>query len=109
MIFRGIALLFAWQQAFGYTLASELHWPDSVLCVGFLSPHQRHPKPRTAKNFGPVEWLPDHHLDDDPLLPELLPQGVREMSAKDSATIEKWFGARGQFPSMKIATGELGF
>lgn len=23
-------------------------------------------------------------------------------------TIEKWFGARGKFPSMKIATGELG-
>ena len=55
-----------------------------------------------------MELLLDHHLDDDPLLSELLPQGVREMSAKDLATIEKWFGARGKFPAMKIATGELG-
>ena len=117
VIFHAIALLFAWKQAFGYTLASELHRPDSVLCVGFMGKERyaclacitRHPKPWTAKNFGPVEWLPDHHLDDDPLLSELLPQGVREMSAKDLATIEKWFGARGKFPSMKIATGELGF
>ena len=36
VIFRAITLLFAWKQAFGYTLASELHRPDSVLCVGFM-------------------------------------------------------------------------
>ena len=77
--------------------------------IACLTRITRHPKPWTAKNFGPVEWLPDYDLDDDPLLSELLPQGVREMSAKDLATIEKWFGARGKFPSMKIATGELGF
>ena len=96
VIFRAIALLFAWKQAVGYTLASELHRPDSVLCVGFMGKERyaclsritRRPKPWTAKNFGPVEWLPDHHLDDDPLLPELLPHGAREMSARDLATIE---------------------
>jgi hypothetical protein len=93
VIFRNLALLFAWKQTFGYTLASELHWPDSVLCVGFMGKERyaclaritRHPKPWTATNFGPVEWLPNHHLDDD-----------------------KWFGAYGKFPAMKIATGELG-
>ena len=60
VIFRAIALLFAWKQAFGYTLASELHRPDSVLCVGFMGKERyaclsritRHPKPWTAKNFG---------------------------------------------------------
>ena len=65
VIFHAIALLFAWKQAFGYTLASELHRPDSVLCVGFMGKERyaclacitRHPKPWTAKNFGPVEWL----------------------------------------------------
>ena len=106
----------AWKQALGFTLASELYQPDSVYCVGFMGKERhaclaritRHPKPWTAKNFGPVEWLPDLARWIR-CSPELLPQGVREMSAKDLATIEKWFGARGKFPAMKIATGELGF
>ena len=115
VIFRNIALLLAWKQALGFTLASELYEPDAVFCVGFMGKERhaclariaRAPKPWTARNFGEVEWQPDSSID--PMLAELLPQGVREMSAKDLATIEKWFGARGKFPSMKIATGELGF
>jgi hypothetical protein len=103
-----------WKQALGFTLASELCQPDSVYCVGFMG-RERHaclaritrtPKPWTAKNFGPVGWLPDSSID--PMLSGLLPEGVREMSAKDLATIEKWFGVCGKFPAIKIATGELG-
>ena len=115
VIFRNLALFMAWKQALGFTLASELYQPDSVYCVGFMGKErhaclariERTPKPWTARNFGPVEWLPESSID--PMLSELLPQGVREMSEKDLATIEKWFGARGKFPSMKIATGEVGF
>ena len=63
-------------------------------------------KPWTAKNFTPVEWLPDSSID--PMLSELLPQGAREISAKDLATLEKWFGARGKFPAVEIGTGKMG-
>jgi hypothetical protein len=42
------------------------------------------------------------------MLADLLPRGARDMSARDLATIEKWFGARGKFPAVKIETGELG-
>ena len=66
----------------------------------------RMPKPWTAKNFEPVEWLPDSSID--PMLSGLLPQGAREMSATDLVTLEKWFGARGKFTAVKIETGEMG-
>lgn len=113
-IFRNFELFMTWKQALGFTLASELYQPDSVYCVGFMG-RERHaclaritrtPKPWTVKNFGPVEWLPDSSID--PMLSGMLPQGVREMNAKDLSTLEKWFGARGKFPAIKIATGELG-
>jgi hypothetical protein len=114
MIFHNLELFMAWKQALGFTLASELYQPDSVYCVGFMG-RERHaclariaraPKPWAAKNFGPVEWLPDSSID--PMLSGLLPRGVREMSAKDLVTLEKWFGVCGKFPAIKIATGELG-
>ena len=114
VIFRNLALFMAWKQALGFTLASELYEPDSVYCVGFMGKERhaclariaRAPKSWTAKNFGAVEWLPDSSID--PMLADLLPRGVRDMSARDLATIEKWFGARGKFPAVKIQTGELG-
>lgn len=113
-ILRNLALLLAWKQASAFTLASELYEPDSVYCVGIgykerhacLARIAREPKPWTARNFGPVEWLPDASID--PALKELLPQGVREITARDLATLEKWFGAKGKFPAVKITTGELG-
>ncbi|MGO9172196.1 MAG: hypothetical protein ACLP7P_09555 [Rhodomicrobium sp.] len=109
-----LALCMAWKQALGFTLASELYEPDSVYCVGFM-PKERHaclarirrePKPWTAMNFGEVEWLPDSSID--PTLFDLLPRGAREMTARDLATLEKWFGSRGKFPAVKVNTGELG-
>ncbi len=115
VIFRNLALFLAWKQALGFTLASELYEPDSVYCVGFLPKERfaclarirREPKPWTAKNFGAVEWLPEASID--PVLFDLLPCGVREMTARDLVTLDKWFGANGKFPAVKIATGELGF
>ncbi len=41
------------------------------------------------------------------VLLELLPKGVREISAKDVAMLEKLFGVRGKIPAMKMETGEL--
>ena len=44
----------------------------------------------------------------DPALTEMLPKGAREITAKDMATLQKWFGAKGKFPAVNIATGEFG-
>ncbi|MGO9545208.1 MAG: hypothetical protein ACLPPF_10480 [Rhodomicrobium sp.] len=111
---RNLSLFMAWKQALGFTLASELYEPDSVYCVGLfpkerlacLARIRREPKPWTAKNFGAVEWLPESSID--PMLLDLLPRGAREITSRDLATLEKWFGLKGKFPAAKIETGELG-
>ncbi len=114
IILRNLALFMAWKQTAAFTLASELYEPDSVYCVGIgykeryacLARIRREPKPWTAKNFGEIEWLPEISID--PMLSDLLPRGGYEMTARDLATLEKWFGARGKFPAVKIETGEIG-
>jgi len=30
------------------------------------------------------------------------------MTSRDLATLNKWFGAKGKFPAVKIETGEVG-
>ena len=114
VVLRNLSLFLAWKQALGFTLASELYEPDSVYCAGLfpkqriacLARIKREPKPWTAKNFGRVEWLPEASID--PMLLNLLPRGAREITTRDLATLEKWFGAKGKFPAVKIKTGELG-
>jgi hypothetical protein len=113
-ILRNLSLFMSWKQALGFTLASELYEPDSIYCAGIF-PKERHawlarinrePKPWTAKNFGAVEWLPEDTID--PALLDLLPRAGRAMTNRDLAALEKWFGANGKFPAVKIETGELG-
>jgi hypothetical protein len=114
VILRNLSLFMAWKQALGFTLASEIYEPDAVYCAGImlkerhacLARIKREPRPWTAKNFGSVEWVPESSID--PVLLDLLPRGAREMTARDLDTLEKWFGAEGKFPAVKIATGELG-
>jgi hypothetical protein len=114
VILRNLTLFMAWKQAFGFTLASEIFEPDAVFCVGItykeraacLARIRREPKPWTAKTFGGIEWLPESSID--PVLLDMLPKGAREIGAGDLATLDKWFGAAGKFPAVKLATGELG-
>ncbi|MGA7328389.1 MAG: hypothetical protein WBX25_28835, partial [Rhodomicrobium sp.] len=114
VIFHNLSLFMAWKQALGFTLASELIEPDSVYCVaimpresvGCIARIRREPRPWTRANFGEVEWLPESAID--PMLIDLLPKGAREMTAKDIATLEKWFGKDGKFPALNMVTGELG-
>ncbi|MGA7329107.1 MAG: hypothetical protein WBX25_32620, partial [Rhodomicrobium sp.] len=113
-VLRALALFMAWKQALAFTFASEIYQPDAVYCVGIspkercacISRIKREPKPWTTKNFGEVEWLPESSID--PMMIDLLPSGAREMTAKDLATVDKWFGARGKFPAVHIPTGEIG-
>jgi len=114
VVLRNLSLFMAWKQALGFTLASEIYEPDAVYCAGVMLKERhaclarinREPKPWTAKNFGSVEWLPESSID--PVLLDLLPRGAREITARDLQTLEKWFGAKGKFPAVKITTGELG-
>ncbi len=114
VILRNLSLFMAWKQALGFTLASELYNPDSVYCAGIMLKERhaclaritREPKPWTANNFGLVEWLPESSID--PVLLDLLPRGAHEMTSRDLRTLDNWFGTKGKFPAVKIATGELG-
>lgn len=111
-VLRRLTLFMSWKQAISFTFASELTKPDAVVCIG-VSQGERHaclarisrePRPLTAANFGEVEWLPDSAID--PALAGLLPSGAQAITAKDMATLEKWFGPRGWFPAAPIASGE---
>jgi hypothetical protein len=114
VIFRNLSLFMAWKQALGFTLASELTEPDAVYCVGIttkkryacLARVRREPKPWAANNFGKTERLSEGSID--PMLLDLPPRGARVITARDVTTFEKWFGAKGKFPAVKIETGERG-
>ena len=113
-VFRALSLFMSWKQALGFTFASEIYEPDAVYCMGVtykerlncLARIRREPKPWSAKNFGEIEWLPTASID--PTLTDLLPRGAREITSRDLTTVEKWFGAKGKFPAVKIETNGLG-
>jgi hypothetical protein len=104
----------AWKQAFAFTLASEIVFPDAVQCVG-ITFHERHaclsriarePRPWTKQSFGPVEWLSPNMIGRDIL--SLLPEGSLALAIADISELQAWFGARGKFPAMRVGTGRTG-
>jgi hypothetical protein len=105
---RRIATFMAWKQAVGFTLASELHQPDCVYCLGVthkelrvcFSRIRREPRPWTEESFGPVEWGDRSQVGQE--LIDLLPTGAREISAAEIAMLDKWFGPEGRFPAVRI-------
>jgi hypothetical protein len=113
-VFRALSLFMAWKQALGFTFASEIYQPDAVYCLGITYKERatclaricREPRPWSAKNFRGVEWLPSTSID--PVLIDLLHRGAREITSKDQQILDKWFGGRGKFPALQVATGELG-
>jgi len=110
---RRVGTFMAWRQALAFSLAVELVEPDAVYCVGISARARHHcqsritrtPKPWTKANFGPVEWLPESAID--PALAELLPVQPRPLTPKEVAAADKWFGTKGKFPAIHIATGEV--
>jgi hypothetical protein len=38
----------------------------------------------------------------------MLPRGAREITVRDLATLDKWFGLKRKFLAVKIAPGEVG-
>jgi len=110
---KRVSAFMAWKQAMGFSLASELMEPDCVYCLGVwgnevhgcLARIRRHPRPWTTANFGPVEWLDRPQIGQEMI--DLLPQGPRAMTPKETAMLHKWFGPEGKFPAVHLPTGEL--
>ena len=113
-MFRRIASLMAFKMAAAFTLAVELVEPDCLTCVGVSHSEvqtcaldiTRAPRPWTASSFGALEWLPRSSISAEIL--DLLPRGRHEVTAKDIAAMDKWFGVRGRFPLVHIESGKLG-
>ena len=113
IILGNLATYMAWKQALAFTIACELLSPDCVWCCGIarterhacISPIVHRSRPWTARNFGPVEWLPVAAID--PIIAGLLPLRSRAMSPKEIAGLQEWFGAAGKFPAVHIESGEV--
>lgn len=112
-VLRALGTFMVWKQASALTFAAELQEPDSVSCAGIsaseriacLARIRRHPRPWTARSFGPVEWLPEVSID--PAIAALLPRGPRALTPKEVAAANTWFGTEGKFPAVHIASGEI--
>jgi hypothetical protein len=110
---RRVSAFMAWKQALGFTLASELIEPDCVYCLGVtpkevlacFSRISRQPRPWTKGNFGPIEWIDRTQIGQEMI--DLLPQGPRAMTPKETAMLEKWFAPEGRYPAVHLPTGEL--
>lgn len=103
----------SWKQAVSFTFVSELLEPDCIYAVGVshrevtgcLSVITRQQRPWSKSNFGPVQWLERSQIGEE--LPALLPRGARELTKRDIAELEDWFGRDGKFPALHIASGQL--
>ena len=110
---RRLSTFMVWRQALGFTMAVETYEPDAVYCVGVgqderhncLARINRHPRPWTARNFGPVEWLPPASID--PAVIAMLPTAPRPVTPKEISALDKWFGASGKFPAVHIESGQI--
>ncbi len=113
VVLRVLSTFLVWKQALAFVWTSELVEPDCVYAVGIskgerhacLSRIRRSPKPWTAGNFGPVEWLPASSID--PAMVAMFPAGPRALTPKDVAACESWFGANGRYPAVHVPTGEI--
>lgn len=99
----------AWKLSPGFVMASELHEPDAVLSIGLMrdeywaliSVIERKPL-----SFGTPKSVLRENMD--PEIFKLQPRGSRTITSARMKELELWFGVRGKFPAVKIATGEMG-
>jgi hypothetical protein len=101
----------AWKLSPGFTLASELHEPESVYVAGIMhreqhgliSLTQRLPPNRTGTYevvFTEPRWLTREELGDD--IPSLLPRGSRVITTAREKELRQWFGHDGKFPAVLL-------
>ena len=108
-----IATFMQWKQADAVILAVETAHPNGVYAVGLskgercncMAHFDHTPKPWTARNFGPVKWLPDTFIQ--PEIAALLPASPRAMTPKEISGLQEWFGVHGRFPAVHIESREV--
>jgi hypothetical protein len=99
----------AWKLSPGFILASELHEPDAVLCLG-LQPNEYwvlialiERKPLT---FSTPKFVKRENMD--PVMLDLLPRGSRTITKARAKELAQWFGPNGKFPAVHIESGVIG-
>lgn len=98
----------AYKLSFGFTLASEMHEPDSVMAVGvirddvdaLISLIDRMPKLGTAPAFGPPQRVRRENVD--PTILALRPRGSRTITSAREKDLLQWFGPQGKFPAVRL-------
>lgn len=92
----------------GFTLAAEMHEPDSVLAVGLLhnefdaliSLIDRKPSVGTAPAFGAIKRVRREAID--PVILGLKPKGTRVITTAKEKELQQWFGPQGKFPAVLL-------
>lgn len=110
---KRVSAFMAWKQALGFTVASELTKPDCITCLGVTAKEvqacfsriTRRPRPWTQVNFARIEWIDRAQIGQEMI--DLLPQGFRAMTPKETEMLHKWFGPKGRYPAVHLPTGEL--
>lgn len=113
---RAVSTFMTWKQARCFTFAAQLVEPDAVWCCGVALGDEQHAclarikrsrGPIDMTSFGEVEWL-DAAATIDPLIVDLMPTVPRAMTSAEVSEMAGWFGRKGRFPAVNLATGEVG-
>ncbi|WP_287389522.1 hypothetical protein [Ralstonia sp.] len=98
----------AYKLSFGFTLASEMYEPDSVMAVGVIRDEvdavisliDRTPKLGTALAFSAPKRVLRENID--PTILALRPRGSRTITSAREKELLQWFGPQGKFPAVAL-------
>jgi len=98
----------AYKLSIGFTLASKMHKPDSVLAVGLLHTEfdalisliDRTPKIGTSPAFGTTKRVRREAID--PVILGLRPRGSRVITSSREKELQQWFGPQGKSPALLL-------
>lgn len=93
----------AYKLSIGFTLASEMHEPDSVLAVGLL--HNDFEAMISLIERKPLSFsAPKRVLREsiDPIILGLRPRGSRVITTAKEKELGQWFGMGGKYPAVRL-------
>ena len=107
--FTMINTLLVFKQCQAFTLASEIHVPDAVICIG-MSHNERFMClsriTRAPLQFSDTAWLDAAQID--PQILQLMPHALQNVTGDDQRALQGWFGSDGMFPIVHIDSGRVG-